>query len=209
MAPRVDFTGGVPVGLLQSTAMVDPRQLEPERILPLRRAQFDRMVEAGIFDDQRVELLRGVLVEMSPQGAPHADVSALLTELLIRALPTTAQVRCHLPFAASDVSEPEPDVAVYPARRFGDDHPARAHLIVEVSDSSLRKDRGLKSEIYAEASVPEYWVVDLVHGTVEVRTEPVDGHYTRMTTYRRGQRIALVAFPDVALATDEFLPPAE
>lgn len=196
------------MALLYSTAVVDPKQLEPERILPLRRAQYDRMVEAGIFDDQRVELLRGVLVEMSPQGPPHADASALLTELLIRALPTTAQVRCHLPFAASDISEPEPDVAVYPARRFGHDHPDQAFLIVEVSDSSLRKDRGLKSEIYAEAGVPEYWIVDLVHGVVEVRTDPADGHYTRTVTRGRGEHIALAAFPEIAIATDDFLPPA-
>jgi Uma2 family endonuclease len=208
MRPGVDFTGSVLMALLQSTAVVDPKQLEPERILPLRRAQYDQMVAAGLFDDQRVELLRGVLVEMSPQGPPHADASALLTELLIRMLPTTAQVRCHLPFAASDVSEPEPDVAVYPARRFGADHPDAAFIVIEVADSSLRKDRGLKSEIYAEAGVPEYWIIDLVHGAVEVRTAPVDGHYTRTVTYGRGERIALAAFPDVELATDDFLPPA-
>jgi Uma2 family endonuclease len=195
------------MALLYSTEVVDPKQLEPERILPLRRAQYDRMVEAGILDDLRVELLRGVLVEMSPQGAPHADTSALLTELLIRALPTTAQVRCHLPFAASELSEPEPDVAVYPARRFGDDHPDKAFLVIEVADSSLRKDRGVKSEIYAENGVPEYWIVDLVHGAVEVHTAPSDGRYTRMQTFRRGERIALSAFPDLALATDDFLPP--
>jgi Uma2 family endonuclease len=193
--------------LVQSTVVVDPKQLEPERILPLRRAQYDRMVETGIFDDQRVELLRGVLVEMSPQGARHADVSALLTELLIRALPRMTQVRCHLPFAASDDSEPEPDVAVYPARTFGEDHPDTAFLLIEVADSSLRKDRGLKSEIYAEAGVPEYWIVDLVNGAVEVRTAPANDHYTRTVTYRRGERIALVAFPELELATDDFLPP--
>jgi Uma2 family endonuclease len=197
------------MSLVYSKVVVDPKQLEPERILPLRRSQYDRMVEAGIFEDQRVELLRGILVEMSPQGAPHADVSAILTELLIRALPTTTQVRCHLPFAASDDSEPEPDVAVYPRRTFGKDHPDTAFVLIEVADSSLRKDRGIKSEIYAEAGVPEYWVVDLVHGTVEVRTRPADGHYTRTVTYGRGERIALAAFPDLALATDDFLPPPE
>ena len=133
----------------------------------------------------------------------------MLTQLLTRALPTTTQVRCHLPFAASEVSQPEPDVAVYPARTFGRDHPDTAFVVIEVAESSLGKDRGIKSEIYAEAGVPEYWIVDLVHRAVEVRTAPRDGHYTRTVTYGGGDRIALVAFPDIVLATDDFLPPAE
>lgn len=197
------------MALLYSAAVVDPKQLEPERILPLRRAQYDQMVEAGIFDDQRVELLRGVLVEMTRQGVDHADCVAALTELLFRALPSAVQVRCQLPFAAGEYSEPQPDVAVYPRSPRTGSHPDNAVLVIEVSDSSLRKDRGLKSEIYAEAGVPEYWIVDLVHGVVEVRTEPADGHYTRTMTHGRCQRIVLVAFPDVALATDDFLPPTE
>jgi Uma2 family endonuclease len=197
------------MALLQSTAMVDPRELEPERILPLRRAQYDQMVEAGIFDDQRVELLRGALVEMTRQGVDHADCVAVLTEILVRALPAAVQVRCQLPFAAGEYSEPQPDLAVYPRSRRTGSHPDNALVVIEVSDSSLRKDRGIKSEIYAEAAVPEYWIIDLVHGAVEVRTAPLDGHYTRMETYRRGERIALAAFPDVALALDDFLPPAE
>ena len=196
------------MALLQSTAMVDPRELEPERILPLRRAQYDQMVEAGIFDDQRVELLRGVLVEMTRQGVDHADCVAVLTELLFRALPTAVQVRCQLPFAAGEYSEPQPDLAVYPRSPRTGSHPDNALVVIEVSDSSLRKDRGLKSEIYAEAGVPEYWIVDLVHGTVEVRSAPSDGHYTRTVTFGRGESVALAAFPDRSLALDDFLPPA-
>lgn len=197
------------MALLYSTTVLDPKQLEPERIRPLRRVEYDRMVDAGVFDeDERIELLRGVLVAMTRQGARHADCVAALTELLFRALPTAVQVRCQLPFAAGEYSEPEPDVAVYPRAARAGSHPDDALLVVEVSDSSLRKDRGLKSEIYAEAGVPEYWIVDLVHGVVEVRTEPADGHYSRTVTRSRGERIALVAFPEVALATEEFLPPA-
>jgi len=196
------------MGLVQSTAVLDPRQLEPERIRPLRRVEFDRIVEAQVFDaDERIELLRGVLVAMTRQGALHADCVADLTELLIRALPRTVQVRCQLPFAAGEYSQPLPDVAVYPRAPRTGAHPDNALLVVEVSDSSLRKDRGIKSEIYAEAGVPEYWIVDLAHGAVEVRTAPADGHYTCTVTRGRGQRIALVAFPDLELATDDFLSP--
>ena len=197
------------MALLQSTGLESPKQDEPLRIRPLRRAEYDRLVRVGVFEDERIELLRGALVEMTPQGAPHADCAALLARMLILGLGEHASVRAHSPFAASDDSEPEPDVAVYPPRRYADGHPQTAHLLIEVADSSLRKDRGIKSEIYAEAGVPEYWIVDVVRGVVEVRTAPVDGHYTRMTTYRRGESVALAAFPDVSLALDDFLPPAE
>lgn len=197
------------MALLQSTAVLDPKQLEPERIRPLRRVEYDRLVELGMFDeDERIELLRGVLVAMSPQGADHAYVIERLNKLLIDALGDRGRLRPQTPFAASELSEPEPDLAVYPPGGYARAHPDRALLIIEIADSSLRKDRGIKAEIYAEAGVPEYWIVDLVHGLVEVRTAPRDGHYARLETYARGERIALAAVPDLALATDDFLPPA-
>lgn len=196
------------MGLLQSKPLETPKPDEPLRIRPLRRVEYDRLVGLGVFEDERIELLRGALVEMSPQGAPHADCSAQLAKMLILRLGERASVRAHGPFAATEDSEPEPDVAVNPPRRYSDGHPQTAHLLVEVADSSLRKDRGIKSEIYAEAGVPEYWIVDVSRAAVEVWTGPVDGHYTQLTTYGRGESIALVAFPDVLLATDDFLPPA-
>jgi Uma2 family endonuclease len=196
------------MALLQSKALDSPKQDDPLRIRPLRRVEYDRLVELGVFGkDDKIELLRGALVEMSPQGSQHADCAGVLMTLLIRMLGDRASVRAHSPFAATEDSEPEPDVGVYPPRRYAGAHPKTAFLVVEVAESSLRKDRGLKSEIYAENGVPEYWIVDLVHGAVEVRTAPSDGHYTRMVTYRRGEQIALAAFPDLALATDDFLPP--
>jgi Uma2 family endonuclease len=198
------------MALLQSMALEHPKQDEPLRIRPLRRVEFDRMVESGVFDeDEHIELLGGALVAMSPQGDRHSDCAGLMMTLLIRMLGDRASVRAHSPFAAGEYSQPEPDVALYPPRRYGHGHPSDALLVAEVSDSSLRKDRGIKSEIYAEAGVPEYWIVDLAHGTVEVRTSPLNGVYSRVVTHGRGDSIALVAFPDIVLATAEFLPPAE
>ncbi|HUS68025.1 MAG TPA: Uma2 family endonuclease, partial [Kofleriaceae bacterium] len=95
-----------------------------------------------------------------------------------------------------------------PRQRYVRAHPTRAWLLIEVADSSLRQDRVLKAEIYAEAGVPEYWMVDVARGAVEVRTEPVAGQYGRLVTIARGESIALVAFPDVTVAVDDFLPPA-
>jgi Uma2 family endonuclease len=196
------------MALLQSTVLETPKQDEPLRIRPLRRVEYDRLVEIGVFgEDEHIELLGGALVAMSPQGDTHADCAGVLMTLLVRMFGDRASVRAHSPFAAGEYSQPEPDVAVYPPRRYGRGHPDHALLIVEVADSSLRKDRSVKVDICAEAGVAEYWIVDLVHGAVEVRTAPLDGHYTRMETYGRGERITLVAFPDLAIATDDFLPP--
>ena len=198
------------MGLLYSTAVVDPKELEPERIRPLRRVEYDRLVELGVFDeDERIELLRGVLVAMSPQGAEHAYVVSRLIKLFIDALGDRAQLRAQSPFAADDLSEPEPDVAIYPPGAYVRAHPDRALLLVEIAVSSLRKDRGLKAEIYAEAGVPEYWVIDLVNDIVEVRTEPQGGRYGGCVARKRGESIALVSLPDVVVAVADFLPPPD
>lgn len=162
--------------------MLDAALLAPERVRPLKRAEYEALVEAGYLADERVELLRGVLVEMSPQGHAHARVTAWFARELILALGRRFDVRSHSPFAATDDSEPEPDVSVSSHRRDGK-HPARARLLIEVSDSSLRKDRRLKTEIYAEAGVPEYWIVDVRHRVVEVLTDPTPTGYA--TTIRK------------------------
>ncbi|MBX3191389.1 MAG: Uma2 family endonuclease [Labilithrix sp.] len=95
--------------------MLDPMQLAPETVRPIARAEYDRMVSLGLFeDDERIELLYGVLVRMPPQDPAHSVVVQILTNRLVLALASRATVRAQLPFAASDDSEPEPDIAVVP-----------------------------------------------------------------------------------------------
>src|SRR5689334_17135087 len=89
--------------------VLDTAQLAPERPRPLRRTEYEHLVEAGAFVDERIELLEGVLVQMSPQGAEHADVVSRLNMLFVRLVGDRAVVRVQSPFAASDDSEPEPD----------------------------------------------------------------------------------------------------
>ena len=112
-----------------------------------------------------------------------------------------ARVRCQLPFIASDASEPEPDVAVVPVADYRQAHPDRAFLIVEVANSSHKVDH-LKADLYAAAAVPEYWIVDVPGRSIEVRTDPVNGTYATMRTYRKGDTVALATFPDVTVAVD-------
>jgi Uma2 family endonuclease len=169
----------------------------PEGIRPLRRVEYDQLIRLGAFENEKIELLDGVLVPMSPIGAPHASAVQKLGELLIPPLVGRASVRLQNPFAALEISEPEPDVVVAPRSDYDTDHPAEAHLIIEVSESSLKKDRGLKRRLYAECGVPEYWVVNLVDRRIEVYTEPVGASYRQVTLYERGESIRLQRFPDV------------
>ena len=185
-------------------SMLDFSQLGPERPRLLRRKEYDRLVAEGFFEDERVELLHGVLVTMSAQGGRHSATAAWIAEHLIRALDRSFEVRSHSPFAASDYSEPEPDVGVYPRGSY-DDHPARAFLLVEVADSSLAKDRRIKTGIYAAAGVPEYWIVDLQHERVEVLTEPDEDEYQRRVTLRRGDVLRPAQLPGIELAVADVL----
>jgi Uma2 family endonuclease len=171
---------------------------------PLRRVEYDRLVDAGAFEDERVELLRGFLVTMSPQGNLHAWITAELTRLLIvqlaqRGLDDRFVVRPQLPYAASDDSEPEPDLAIVPRQAFGDPHPDRALLVIEVADSSLRKDRDIKRDIYAEAGVPEYWIVDVAGRAVEVHTTPRDGAFRSVVRIGLDGEIVPTQLPGVSI----------
>jgi Uma2 family endonuclease len=179
---------------------------EGERLL--RRVEYELLAKHGHFDDEKVELLFGRVVPMTPIGPPHSTSTSRLHNLLVTALGTRAEVRSSSSFAASDVSEPQPDVFVVPPADYWHENPTRAQLVVEVAQSSLARDRGLKLELYGLAEVDEYWIVDLVHGCVEVYRDRRDGRWETLTTHRRGEHIAMAAFPDVAIAVDEILPPA-
>jgi Uma2 family endonuclease len=177
-----------------------------ERLRPLRRVEYDRLVELGFFDeDEKIELLDGVIVQMTPQGLEHAAAIEVLTHRLVLALATRARVRVQLPFAASDISEPEPDLAVVPLGDPRLSHPEQALLLIEVADSSLGKDRRVKARIYAAAGVPEYWLVDVAGRSIEVRTDPGDDTYRHVRVMRQGETIRLQAFPDVEIAVSDIV----
>jgi Uma2 family endonuclease len=177
----------------------------PETIRPLRRVEYDRLVLLGTFEGERIELLNGELRRMSPVGPPHASTVDRLMELLVLTLAGRARVRAQSSFAAGELSEPEPDLSVLPRRDYDTSHPFEAHLIVEVSDSSLAHDRGVKAGLYATCGVPEYWIVNLVDRVVEVHREPRAGGYRHISVHTKGARLRLLNFPDVEIGVDEFL----
>jgi Uma2 family endonuclease len=180
-------------------SMEDREQLEDLRLIS--RAEYDRMVDAGIFDeDERIELLRGVIVTKSKMNWHHAAVVSWLTEHLILQLAGAFEVRPQLPYSADDWSEPEPDLLVTKKNPSLREHPSEALLIIEVAESSLRRDRGIKARIYAEARVPEYWIVDVKTMTVQVHTRPVDDRYELIVVMRDGEVLRPTQLPGVSLA---------
>ena len=176
------------------------------RVRPLKRVEYDKLVELGVFEeDEKLELLRGFIVRMNPQGSPDAYVVRKLNKALMTAVGERAEVSPQCPFAALDDSEPEPDLALVPPTT-PDAHPSSAYLLIEVAASSLRLDRGVKLEIYAEAKVPEYWIVDVTKRVVEVYRDPNGSEYATKSTHKRGDVIELVALAGVRIDTSTFLP---
>lgn len=176
-----------------------------EVIRPLRRVEYDQLAVLGAFEDERIELLDGEMVAMSPIGTRHDSAVQQLTELLVLALHGRASVRCQSSFAASEISEPQPDFSIVARGDYIEDHPSQASLIIEVAESSLAKDRGRKLRLYATCQVPEYWVVDLVERCIEVYRDPEGPSYARMDRYGRGQSIQMLAFSDVHIAVSDVL----
>lgn len=147
----------------------------------ITRQEYDTLVDAGHLWDEKIELLRGMIVEMSPKGLEHDDFIEWLNMFLVKRLPERLHLRVQSAFAASEDSQPEPDIAVVPAdwpRHELRSHVPIAELIIEVSATSLRKDLIVKSTIYAENGVDTYWVIDVAAREVVVHTTPIDGQYT-------------------------------
>ena len=176
-----------------------------EVIRPLRRFEYDKLVELGVFENERVELLDGELVAMSPIGAPHNFAVQSLNELLVLALRGRAWVRPQMSFAAHELSQPEPDLAIVPRADYHAQQPSQALTIIEVAESSLPYDRGRKLRLYARCAVPEYWVVNIPERCVEVYSRPVENAYADCVRYEPGQSIRLASFSDVEIAVDDIL----
>jgi Uma2 family endonuclease len=165
--------------------------------------QFYRMGEVGLLaPDERVELIEGEIIDMAPIGAPHAYWSGELAAALTTALGPRALVRHRLPVRLDSHSEPQPDIAVVAphAHRYRFAHPAAGDvlLLVEVSESTLRFDRDIKSALYARHGIPELWIVNLDANRLLVFREPQAGVYTAATTEAFAAR-TLAAFPDVVI----------
>lgn len=148
---------------------------EPLNLRRLRRVEYERFVKLGMFEDQPLELLGGRLMVAEPQGPRHATAVGMAEDALRAVLPSGWLVRSQAPVALDSESEPEPDVAVVQGGRadYRDAHPTRLTIAIEVAEASLVLDRAHKGSLYARAQVPDYWIVNLLDGVVEVYRNPV------------------------------------
>lgn len=175
------------------------------------RERYDRCVEEGIFTTlDQIELLDGELLTMSPQYTPHSTATSLALHALNEAFGPEFFVRCQMPFALDDASEPEPDLAVVAGgpRDYLAAHPSLAVLLVEVADSTLAYDRGRKLAAYARNGVPEYWIINLLDRQLEVYRQPVAAaaEFAEQQILRSGQFIAPLGRPETSIAIDDLLP---
>jgi len=160
------------------------------------RQRYQQMAEAGIFQpEDKVELLNGLVVKMSPQGYNHAHAIRKLTMLFAALVADVAEVAIQLPFGAGADSEPEPDLYLIARGESSERHPERALLVVEVAATSLLTDRTIKGAIYAQAGVSDYWIVDVNAKVVEVYRQPRGDHYGAMFTATLDDRIELLELP--------------
>ena len=168
--------------------------------------EYYAMADAGILtEDDRVELLDGEIVAMSPIGSSHADCVDNLTRLLITQAGQRAVVRVQNPVRLGERTEPQPDLVLVKWRSYSSAHPGPEDvlLLIEVSDTSVDMDRSVKLPMYARSGIREVWIVNLPAQIVEVYSEPAGSEYTRSRVVGADGELAPGAFSDVSLSTDQ------
>ncbi|AIE74683.1 MULTISPECIES: Uma2 family endonuclease [unclassified Synechocystis] len=172
--------------------------------------KYHQAIDQGLWSDERVELLRGEIIVMAPEREPHAYANTEVADYLRRQLQGQAQIRDAKPITLPNYSEPEPDIAVVqplgPAYRQHHPYPENIYLIIELSYATLSKDLNEKKSIYAEAGIPEYWVVDLQHRQLWVFRTVINGQYTAEERLTSGT-ITPMAFPAHTLEVQQLIDP--
>lgn len=191
---------------------------QPGRPRRWTREEYYRAADLGLFDaGERLELIEGEIIrKVTVQKRPHALAISIGARVLQEAFGPTAYVSHQSPIHVSDQSEPEPDLAVIagtPEDYLDHPTPADVLLVVEVSDTTLRLDRGRKAALYAGAGVRDYWVENLPHRILEVYRDPAprsdqDGfEYRSITTYTVQESVAPLAAPQALVRVADLLPP--
>ena len=169
---------------------------------------YHRMGEVGILhEDDRVELIEGEIVEMAAIGTRHFTCVNQLNRLLVRGVGDAAIVSVQNPVRLDEHTEPQPDLTVLQVRDYRESLPMPEDvlLLIEVSDTTLSYDRGVKLPLYARAGIPEVWIVDLVGEVIERHTDPSGDGYRSLKQARRGETIESTAPPELALRVDVIL----
>jgi len=174
------------------------------RLRRLTATEYMRMVDAGFFGErERLELIEGVLCQMSPQSVVHARIIQMLGALIFPQLSAQQLLRVQLPLQLGELSVPEPALAVV-SREEGtrrDSHPRHALLVIEVARGSLREDRTTKGALYARHDIPEFWLMDVERQRVEVYRQPdvESAAYSERTTVQPSDVLTSQAVPRLSI----------
>ncbi len=174
--------------------------------------RYEQMaVDGDLTEDDRVELIEGEIVAMSPVGSRHFECVTTLLELIIGRKPDTVRVTMQNPIRLLDESEPEPDLTIMRAKRYWRRIPTVSDVLVviEVSDSTRNYDHSTKMPLYARAGVSELWIVDLMTDRVERYTEPEKGTYQQVRHFGRGGVVESATVPGLAIPVDSILEPSD
>ena len=209
--------------LLEQAPVVEPQipQSQPNsteqfgpRRRPLTAHDYEQMALLGFFEGLRVELIDGEIVEMPPIGEPHAMSVSRTTKRLNIALNDDLLTRPQNPINAGSFGRPEPDVAVVlTSNLVRGEAPSQVELAIEVSDSTLKYDQTDKASLYASLGIQDYWILNLVESTLEVRRQPIPRpsarfgfDYANTQILTRGQSASPLVAPDLTLKVEDLLP---
>ncbi len=173
------------------------------------RDEYERMISAGLFAaGERLELVDGEILQMTPQGSLHATAVQLTQDALRAAFGFGFTIRAQMPLAIDPHSEPEPDIAVVPGnpRDYRNSHPFSAALVVEIADTTLEYDRQRKGNLYARNGIKEYWIINLNDRCVEAYRNPVQRSYASSQVFLPGNDISPLARPEAKIAVADILP---
>ena len=180
------------------------------------REEYYQMGDLGFFQDQRVELIDGEIIEMAPQKDMHAAAVGLVRAAVEPLFRSGFWIREQLPMNMGPTSEPEPDISVVPGgpRDYvGTGHPRTAALLVEVSETTLRFDRRRKGSLYAAAGIQDYWIVNLIDRHVEIHRQPIADasqphgfRYADVVPLKPGQSMSPLAAAGQQVAVNDLLP---
>jgi Uma2 family endonuclease len=182
-------------------------------IARLSLAEYDRMIQSGVFDQgkrRRLEFIQGEIREMTPIGSLHEVVVDRLTDWSVRNISEEkAWVRVQNSIGFPELqSAPQPDVAWVARRDYSQGRPTAEDvlLVVEVAESSLPYDTGEKADLYAAAGIRDYWVVSIPDRSIEVRRDPASGRYRNLTTFTGDEEVRPLAVPEIALRPSQLWP---
>lgn len=189
----------------------------PARPLRWTVDEFHRMGDMGWFEGRRVELIEGEIIEMSPMGSRHVTSVHKAGRAIERAFGRGFYTRVQSPLIVHRRTDPEPDIAVVRGdiEDYAEAHPTPADtvLVVEISDTTLERDQGSKSSLYASAGIAEYWIVDVAARRLEVRRQPVAmpdqpflAGYAQTQIFAATQDVSPLAAPQAAVRVADLLP---